>query len=211
MEQLGREEQDRKIILPGKLDDYVSPENPVRLFDAFVDSLDFVKLGFVRSVPVKEGRPGYNPRDLMKLYIYGYFYDISSSYYLARACGLNLEVMWLIKKLKPDFRTIFDFRKNNKESMEKVLKEFNKFCCKLGLFSLRGFLIDERKSFASNLKNDNFTLSKLDNVLKMMNNYIAEYMKKLDSEDRNDEALIKEHEKRRAEHERHQKEMQEKK
>ena len=118
----------QKVLFPDCIDEYVEADAPVRFFDAFVDNrVDVKKLGFVRSVPKETGTPGYDPRDLLKLYIYGYFYQVRSSRKLARECRCNVEMMWLINKLTPDFRTISDFRKDNKEAIAKVFKEFNKF------------------------------------------------------------------------------------
>lgn len=122
--------QDRRqrVLFPDCIDEYVEADAPVRLFDAFVDNLKMDELGFVRSTPAETGTPGYDPRDLLKLYIYGYFYQVRSSRKLARECKCNVEVMWLLNKLTPDFRTISDFRKDNKKAITKVFKEFNKFC-----------------------------------------------------------------------------------
>ena len=125
----------QRILFPDCIDEYVEADAPVRLFDAFVDSLKLDELGFVRSTPAETGTPGYDPRDLLKLYIYGYFYQVRSSRKLARECKCNVEVMWLLNKLTPDFRTISDFRKDNKEAITKVSKEFNKFYMGLKLFS----------------------------------------------------------------------------
>ncbi len=108
------ENRKQNLLFPERMEEYVEEESPARLFDAFVEKLDISKLGFCRSIAKDEGRPGYNPRDMLKLYIYGYYYHIRSSRQLARACKVNLEVMWLIKKLSPDFRTIANFRKDNK-------------------------------------------------------------------------------------------------
>lgn len=114
--------QDRRqrVLFPDCIDEYVEADAPVRLFDAFVDSLKMDELCFVRSTPAETGTPGYDPRDLLKLYIYGYFYQVRSSRKLARECKCNVEVMWLLSKLTPDFRTISDFRKDNKEAITKV-------------------------------------------------------------------------------------------
>lgn len=101
------------ILFPDAVDDYVGKDDPVRLMDRFVDKLDLGELNFIRSTPKEEGRPGYNPNDLLKLYIYGYFYGIRSSRKLERECKVNIQVMWLMCKLQPDFRTISDFRKDN--------------------------------------------------------------------------------------------------
>lgn len=177
--------QDRhqRIFFPDCINDYVEGDAPVRLFDAFVDSLKMDELGFIRSIPADTGAPGYDPRDLLKLYIYGYFYQVRSSRKLARECKCNVEVMWLISKLTPDFRTISDFRKDNKESIAKVYKEFNKFCLKLKLFSKSYISIDGSKFKAVNAKDNNFTQSKLDDRIKRLNEHIVIYMDELDNYD----------------------------
>lgn len=151
------------------------------MFDAFVDSLDMDKLKFIRSTPKDTGSPGYDPRDLLKLYIYGYFYQVRSSRKLARECKCNVEVMWLLGKLYPDFRTISDFRKDNKDSITKVFKEFNKFCMGLKLFSKSYISIDGCKFKAVNAKDNNFTLNKLDDRIKRLDEHITLYMAELDS------------------------------
>ena len=170
----------QRILFPDCIDEYVEADAPVRLFDAFVDSLNIEELGFIRSTPKKKGTPGYDPRDLLKLYIYGYFYQVRSSRKLARECKCNVEVMWLLSKLSPDFRTISDFRKDNKESIEKVFKEFNRFCYRLRLFSKSYISIDGSKFKAVNAKDNNFTLSKLDDRIKRLDEHISLYMEALD-------------------------------
>ncbi|MCF2604876.1 transposase [Parabacteroides distasonis] len=164
---------------------------PVRFFDAFVDNrVDVKKLGFVRSVPKETGTPGYDPRDLLKLYIYGYFYQVRSSRKLARECRCNVEMMWLINKLTPDFRTISDFRKDNKEAIAKVFKKFNKFCMDLKLFSKSYISIDGSKFKAVNAKDNNFTLSKLDDRIKRLNEHISLYLEELDAYDESDDRKL---------------------
>lgn len=162
------EERRQKVFFPDCIDDYVDKDAPVRLFDAFVDRLDMDMLEFERSTPKDTGTPGYDPRDLLKLYIYGYFYQVRSSRKLARECKCNVEVMWLLGKLYPDFRTISDFRKDNKNSITKVFKEFNKFCMGLKLFSKSYISIDGSKFKAVNAKDKNFTLNKLDDRIKRL-------------------------------------------
>lgn len=174
----------QKVLFPDCIDEYVESDAPVRFFDAFVDNrVDVKKLGFVRSVPKDTGTPGYDPRDLLKLYIYGYFYQVRSSRKLARECRCNVEMMWLINKLTPDFRTISDFRKDNKEAIAKVFKEFNKFCMDLKLFSKSYISIDGSKFKAVNAKDNNFTLSKLDDRIKRLNEHISLYLEELDAYD----------------------------
>ena len=183
----------QKVLFPDCIDEYVEADAPVRFFDAFVDNrVDVKKLGFVRSVPKETGTPGYDPRDLLKLYIYGYFYQVRSSRKLARECRCNVEMMWLINKLTPDFRTISDFRKDNKEAIAKVFKKFNKFCMDLKLFSKSYISIDGSKFKAVNAKDNNFTLSKLDDSIKRLNERISLYLEELDAyDDSNDRKLSK--------------------
>ena len=173
----------QRVLFPDCIDEYVEADAPVRLFDAFVDNLDMDTLCFVRSTPAETGTPGYDPRDLLKLYIYGYFYQVRSSRKLARECKCNVEVMWLLSKLTPDFRTISDFRKDNKEAITKVYKEFNKFCMGLKLFSKSYISIDGSKFKAVNAKDNNLTLSKLDDRIKRLDEHISIYMEELDAYD----------------------------
>ena len=112
------------------LEDYISEENPVRVIDAFVDSLDLDLAGFNRTTPASTGRPPYDPRDLLKLYVYGYFNKIRSSRKLMVECTRNIELFYLLRKLKPDFRTIADFRKDNFKALKKVFNTFVKICLK---------------------------------------------------------------------------------
>lgn len=177
------DDRKQKILFPDCIDEYVEEDAPVRLFDAFVDRLDMEGLGFIRSTPKETGTPGYDPRDLLKLYIYGYFYQIRSSRKLARECRCNIEVMWLLNKLTPDFRTISDYRKDNKESITNVFKEFNKFCMRLKLFSKSYISIDGSKFRAVNAKDNNFTLNKLDDRIRRLDEHIALYMEGLDAFD----------------------------
>lgn len=78
----------------------------MRVIDAFADRLDLVALGFRRAVWASTGRPGYDPRDLLKLYVYGYFTEVRSSRRLERECRRDVEAMWLMRRLAPDFKTI---------------------------------------------------------------------------------------------------------
>src|SRR5215212_5624287 len=100
-------------LLPARVDDYVDPDNPVHFIDAFVDDLNFNEAGFARVKPKNTGRPGYDPADLLMLYIYGYVNRVRSSRRLEAETRRNLEVIWLLRHLQPDFKTIADFRKDN--------------------------------------------------------------------------------------------------
>jgi len=177
------EDRRQRTLFPDCIDDYVGQDAPVRLIDAFIEHLDMEKLGFQRFVPADTGAPGYDPRDLMKLYVYGYYYEVRSSRKLARQCMINIEVMWLLSKLTPDFRTIADFRKDNKEAIEKTFKEFNRFCYSEDLFSKAFVSIDGSKFKAVNAKDRNFTLNKLDDRIARLDQNIDRYMEELDAYD----------------------------
>src|SRR5215204_6393521 len=96
------------LLLPEAIDDYVAANNPVQFIEAFVDGLDLAALGFVGTVPKATGRPGYAPADLLKLYIYGYLNRVRSSRRLEAETHRNIEVIWLLRHLKPDYKTIAD-------------------------------------------------------------------------------------------------------
>lgn len=175
------EDRRQRVLFPDCIDDYVGQDAPVRLMDAFIDRLDMEQLGFQRFAPADTGAPGYDPRDLMKLYVYGYYYEVRSSRKLARQCSINIEVMWLLNKLTPDFRTIADFRKDNKKAIEKTFREFNRFCYGEELFSKNFVSIDGSKFKAVNAKDRNFTLNKLDDRIARLDQHIARYMEELDA------------------------------
>ena len=108
-------------MLPECLDDYIGEDNPVRVVDVFVDELDLAELGFGRVAPAMTGRPGYHPAVLLKIYIYGYLNRIQSSRRLERKSQRNLELIWLTRRLTPDFKTIADFRKDSGAGIGKYL------------------------------------------------------------------------------------------
>ena len=114
MAHISGEDRSQLLLLPDAVDDCVGPDNPVRFIDAFVDGLDLETAGFHRVEPSDKGRPGYDPADLLKLYIYGYLNRIRSSRRLEVETHRNLEVIWLLRQLKPDFKTIADFRRDNR-------------------------------------------------------------------------------------------------
>src|SRR3990172_10521654 len=165
------------VLFPEMLDDYVDKENPVRFIDAFVESLKMEKLGFKHSIPSDTGRPSYDPSDLLKLYVYGYLNQVRSSRKLERECHRNVEVMWLMKKLAPDFKTIADFRKDNADCIKPVFKEFVYLCRSLDLFGGELVGIDGSKFRAVNSKDRNFNRKKLLSSLKLVNEKIERYLK----------------------------------
>jgi transposase len=143
-------------LLPECLDDFVDQDNPVRVVDVFVDRLELGSLGF-KVIPADTGRPGYHPATLLKLYIYGYLSRIPSSRRLERESARNVELMWLLGRLTPDFKTIADFRKDNSKAIKKVCREFVDLCRRLELFSGEVVAIDGSKFKAVNHYDKNFS------------------------------------------------------
>src|SRR5512134_1519832 len=117
-------DRNQTLLLPVAGDDYVGRENPVRVIEAFVDQCELQEAGFRRVQPKDTGRPGYDPADLLKLYIYGYVNRLRSSRRLEAETARNLEVMWLLRCLRPDFKTIADFRKDNRHAFKPVFRQF---------------------------------------------------------------------------------------
>lgn len=176
-------DRNQVTLFPEILDEYISENNSVRVIDVFVNNLDLIKTGFTKDTPSKEGRPGYDPRYLLKLYIYGYFNKIRTSRKLMVECTRNVEVMWLMGKLTPDFRTIADFRKDNAKALKRVFRTFVEICMELKLYEKELIAIDGSKFKAVNSKDKNLTLSKLKNKLKKLEQSIDEYLTELDKND----------------------------
>jgi transposase len=154
-------DRSQTLLLPEALEDYVSAENPVRFLDAFVGSLDLHALGFLRAQCATTGRPPYDPAVLLKLYLYGYLHRLRSSRLLEAECHRNVELIWLLGKLAPDFKTIADFRKDNLKPLKAVCRQFTLLCRKLDLFGGQLLAIDGSKFRAVNSRDQNFNPGKL--------------------------------------------------
>lgn len=172
-------------LIPSCYDEMIAEDNPVRVLDAFVKSLDLKELNFKNADRDKTvaGRPSYNPKDMLKLYLYGYFNGIRSSRKLAKECERNIEIFWLINELKPDFRTISDFRKNNISNMKLVFKEFSLLCDSLNLIGKEIVAIDGSKFRANNGRRKNYTKGKIEKQIKYYEENIEKYIEILDKED----------------------------
>ncbi len=180
-------ERGQAILFPQSLDEYISEDNPVRFIDAYVDSLDLVELGFAHATPKETGRPAYYPGDLLRLYIYGYINRVRSSRRLETEAQRNLEVMWLMRKLRPDFKTIADFRVANRSALAAVFKQFVLFCKDLDMFSGALVAVDGSKFRASNSRERIFTAGKLADRLKHLEEQIRTYLAELDHNDQEQE------------------------
>ena len=171
------------ILLPDVLDDYVNPANPVRFLDAFVAQLDLAALGFQRAVPAETGRPGYDPGDLLRLYLYGYLHRIRSSRRLEQETHRNVELMWLLRRLTPDFKTIADFRRDHPAALKGVGREFVLLCRRLDLFGGELLAIDGSKFRAVNARDRSYTPARLATLQRDIDRTIARYLRELERQD----------------------------
>lgn len=180
-------QREQRVLLPQSVDEYVAENNPVRAIAAFLGRLDFVKLGFVRGRAADTGRPGYDPRLLMGLYLWGHLNGIRSTRKLERECQRNLEVIWLCENLRPDFKTIADFRKANGVGIKGVVVEFRLWCMAENLYGKEIVAVDGSKFKAVNSKERNYTRGKLKQVIAREQAKISEYLEALAAADEAEE------------------------
>ncbi len=176
-------DRNQKIIFPEYIEDYITEDNPIRVIDEYVDTLDFEKLEFTKTKEFRRGAPGYHTSTLLKLYLYGYICGIRSSRKLENETKRNIEVMWLLKKLQPDFKTIADFRKDNKNSLKGVFKDFTLLCKQLELYGETLIAVDGTKIKANNSKRNNFNQKKIDRHIKYIDEKTEEYLMALEKSD----------------------------
>ena len=178
------EPRSQATLFPERIEDYIDEENPVRALDAFVDMLDLEEIGFSGITPKATGRPAYHPSTMLKLYIYGYLNRVQSTRRLEQEAGRNLELMWLLGRLKPDFKTIANFRRANGPAIRRVCSEFVQLCRKLDLFSQRLIAVDGSKFKACNNRDKNFTPAKLKRRIEEIEKSIVRYFARLDRVDK---------------------------
>jgi len=174
----------QSTLFPESLEDYIAEDNAIRVVDAFVNKLDLKQLGFDRAEPSATGRPGYQPATMLKIYVYGYLNRIQSSRRLERESHRNVELIWLTGRLMPDFKTIADFRKDNRKAIRRVCMEFVGVCRELELFSATLVAIDGSKFKAVNSRDKNFTRKSVKRRLKKTQANIDRYLAKLDAVDK---------------------------
>lgn len=183
MEFISGQSREQLNLFPVCMDDYIDENNPVRIIDAYVESLNMKELGFQKSQPNDTGRPMYSPKDLLKLYIYGYMNRVRSSRKLETETKRNLELIWLLKNLTPDHKTISRFRQNNPSALKNVFKDFVMLCDKLELFGKELIAVDGSKFKAWNTKDRNFTKDKLKDRIKRAEEKIDTYIQLLNKND----------------------------
>jgi transposase len=175
--------RDQATLFPERLDELISADAQVRVIDAFVGRLDLDALGFKKAVPLSKGRPPYDPADLLKLYVYGYLHKPRSSRQLERECHRNIEVLWLLNRLAPDFKTIADFRRDNREGIGQVCRWFMQFCRGQGLFGAELVAIDGSKFAAQNNPQHAHTVAQIEEETARLDKRIGTYLAGLDEAD----------------------------
>ena len=180
----------QSTLFPDRLDDYIAEDNSVRVIDVFVDDLDISGLGF-KTEAESTGRPAYHPTTMLKIYIYGYLNRVQSSRRLEREAQRNVELMWLVGRLAPDFKTIANFRKDNGEAIRLVCREFVMLCRKLNLFAEAFVAIDGSKFKAVNNRDKNFTRAKMERRLAEVEASIERYLERLSCADQQEPATDK--------------------
>ena len=169
----------QSVLFPRTLDDYLDENNAVRAIAAFIEYLRFAELGFVRGEPAETGRPGYDPRVLLGIFIWGHLNGVRSSRRLERECGRNVELMWLSGQLQPDFKTLCRFRQENGAAINQVLVQFRVWCQGAELFGKELVAIDGSKFKAVNSTARNVTQGRLGKLIEREKQAVAQYLAEL--------------------------------
>ena len=183
MDYICGEGREQIILLPDSIEDYVDEDNSVRVIDAYISSLNLAELGFSGAELQNTGRPRYDPKDMLKLYLYGYMNRIRSSRRLERETKRNLEVIWLLGKLSPDHKTIARFRHENGEALKNVFRDFVKLCLGLDLYGKELAAIDGSKFKAVNSRKRNFTKGQIQDKITKITEKIEQYLSELEKND----------------------------
>ena len=183
--------RNQAVLFPQCIDDIIPPDAEVRVIEAFVESLPLKELGFHNHQPRDEGRPMYHPKDLLKLYIYGYLNRVRSSRHLEKECERNIELIWLLKGLRPCFRTIAGFRSEHPEVFRNTFRHFVGLLNKNGFLGRKTVAIDGSKFRAVNSKKNNFNQKKIKRQLTYIDEKISQYLTQLDKGDLSESEIIK--------------------
>ena len=184
--------RNQELLFPMSLDKYISKDNIVRAIDSYVDILDIAKLGFKTKYSDNlRGQPAFSPALMLKLYLYGYLHKIRSSRNLAREANRNIELIWLLQELKPNYKTIANFRKNNVEALKEAFKEFVLLCKDFDLIGTKLFAVDGTFLKANVSRKHLLLKSTIEKRLRRVKQEIEEYLRTLDSKDKEDKTETK--------------------
>lgn len=177
----------QELLFPASIEDYVSAEAPVRVYDAIIETLGLESLG-IEVDPHKVGCPQYDPKSMLKLLVYGYSYGVRSSRKLERECHNNISFIWLMGALKPDHKTIAEFRRNNKKALQKVLREVAHVCMGLDLIEGNTLFVDGSKIRANASIDNSWTKERCQRKLKKIDKRIAEILEECENTDQREAA-----------------------
>jgi transposase len=180
---VGGQSRGQGALFPVALDDLVPEDHLVRVIDAYIAVLDLRELEFKKSEPAATGRPGYDPADLLRLYLYGYLNQVRSSRRLERECARNVEVMWLLNRLVPDHKTISDFRRVNAAPFKAVCRSFVRFCAEAELVGGQWVAIDGSKFQAVASARRAITSVQLEAQIASIDRQVQRYLEALDATD----------------------------
>ena len=181
-------DREQMELLPPSIEQYVAEDAPVRAYDGFVEALDFNELG-ISTDPSKEGNPSYDPRAMLKLLIYGYSYGVRSSRKLERETHYNLSFIWLMGGLKPDHKTIAEFRRRNKEALKRSLRQCVWMCLKLDLIAGNILFVDGSKIRGNASIKNTWTKEKCQQVLEKAEKRIAQVISEAEAIDKEEAGL----------------------
>lgn len=177
-------QREQAFLLPPSMEEYIAADNAVRAIDSYVESLDMEQLQFVNATgDLTPGQPAYPPRAMLKLYLYGYLHRIRSSRRLEAECGRNLEVIWLLQGLRPSYKTIADFRKDNLKALKQVNQDFIQMCKELNLFGAELVGIDGSFFRGNVAKSSIYTAERLQRSLERIEQDISSYLEELNQVD----------------------------
>ena len=179
----------RQQLQISSLEDKITQENPVRFIDAFVENISLEPLGFTVQTLKKEGRPSFDTKVFLKIYLYGYLNGLRSSRKLEKECIRNIELQWLLCAIAPNYHSISDFRKDNPTGIKKIFKLFVLFLKDADLIAGETIAIDGTKSRAHNSKKANFNQKKIDKHLAYIEEKTQQYLEELDQNDQNDTTI----------------------
>jgi len=180
--------RNQMCLLPQSVEEYVAPDAPVRVYDAFVNALDFAGLGIAIN-PHKVGNSSYHPKAMLKLLVYGYSYGVRSSRKLEQETHNNLTFIWLMGGLKPDFKTIAEFRRTNKQALSGVLRQCARLCVKLDLIAGNVLFLDGTKIRANASRDATHDRAWYEQQLVAVDQRIARLLEQCEEQDRGEEGL----------------------
>src|SRR6195952_3752264 len=182
----------QSILFPQSLDQIIGNDNEVRIIDLFVESIALADFKFILKTS-NEGRPAYHPKDLLKIFVYGYLNHIRSSRQLEKECKRNIELLWLMKQLAPDHNTIANFRRDNEKAIRKIFRHTVSIAKHFDLIGGKLIAGDSTKLRAQNSKKNNFNENKIERHLAYIDNKLDEYNAALAIADHDNKAIIEQH------------------